>query len=99
MKTVAPKALTDLTGYLFTTMTRLILNIDETGNPDPLTIEDAVKCALEVVKMGKISETSRGKQYCFHTIAMSDVHVAVTKQKSGTETFNIYLDNAKDRRK
>ena len=93
MKTVAPKALTDLTGYLFTTMTRLILNIDETGNPDPLTIEDAVKCALEVVKMGKISETSRGKQYCFHTIAMSDVHVAVTKQKSGTETFNIYLDN------
>lgn len=67
-------------------MKRIILNIRDENN---VTIEDALKYALRVVQHGKISETSKGKQYCFLTVFANKVYVSVTKQKSGTETFNI----------
>jgi hypothetical protein len=66
-------------------MKRIILNIDE--DVDDVT---ALEAALSVVKMGKISKTSRGEQYCFHSVTANDVDIAVTKQKSGTESFFIY---------
>ena len=69
-------------------MKRLILNIDE-NLPDM----QAVDAALAVVQQGKISKTSNGDQYCFHSITHSGVEVSVTKHKSGTETFFIHSTN------
>jgi len=71
-------------------MERIIINIRDKSD---ITNEDALKYALHVVKRGKVSETAKGKQYCFHTVFNNTVHVSVTKQKSGTETFNIYSHN------
>ena len=73
-------------------MKRLILNID-----DNMTEEAALWYALQVAKGGKVSETSKGKQFCFHTVFGGSRHVSVTKSKTGTETFNIWKkDNTKD---
>lgn len=58
-----------------------------------MTDEAALWYALKVVQGGKISETGRGKQFCFHTVFGGNTHVSVIKQKSGTETFNIYKQN------
>jgi hypothetical protein len=49
----------------------------------------AMDAAMAVMQQGKISKTSNGDQYCFHSITHSGVEVSVTKHKSGTETFFI----------
>lgn len=68
-------------------MKRIIINIE---NENETTIEESLKYALRVIQKGKISETKKGKQFCFHTIFNNKIHVSVTKRKSGTETFNIF---------
>lgn len=65
-------------------MRRIILNIED-GIPD----QQAAECLIGVLRIGKISKTSRGEQYCFHTTTMSGLEITVTKQKSGTESFRI----------
>ena len=65
-------------------MKRLILNIDE-NVPDM----QAMAATMAIMQEGKISKTSKGDQYCFHSITNSGVEISVTKQKSGTETFFI----------
>lgn len=69
-------------------MKRIIINID-----DNVTDSEAVESAFAVIKEGKTSKTSRGEQYCFHSVTYSGIAVTVTKQKSGTETFSIYPAN------
>jgi len=66
-------------------MKRIILNIEE-------DVEDvaALEAALSVVRMGKISKTSRGEQYCFHSVTTDDIVISVTKTKNGTESFFIF---------
>lgn len=63
---------------------KLILTIDES-----VTDEEALQATLAVVAQGKISKTSLGKQYCFHSVTVMCVEVTVVKHKSGTETFYI----------
>jgi len=65
-------------------MKKLILRID-----DDMTDQDALRLALRVVQMGKISETAGKPQYCFHTRFNDDKTISVMKQPSGTETFYI----------
>ena len=49
----------------------------------------AMAATMAIMQEGKISKTSKGDQYCFHSITNSGVEISVTKQKSGTETFFI----------
>lgn len=71
-------------------MKRIIINIDNN-----VTDEQAIESALAVIREGKKSRTSRGNQYCFHSVTYSGIAITVTKQKSGTETFRIYQANDK----
>ena len=73
-------------------MKRLILNIDE-NVPDM----QAMAATMAIMQEGKISKTSNGDQYCFHSITNSGVEISVTKQKSGTETFFIRKAISRDR--
>ena len=46
-----------------------------------------------VVQNGQISETSKGKQYCFTSLFKDYIVVSVHKSGPNTETFYIYKDN------
>ena len=70
-------------------MKRIIFNIDER-----ISDTQAVESALAVILEGKISKTSKGEQYCFHSVTCDGINVSVMKLKSGTETFLIYPANA-----
>jgi hypothetical protein len=65
-------------------MKKIILRID-----DNIDDEKALRMALVVVEMGKISKTDGKDQYCFHSTFKDDTAVSVLKQPTGTETFYI----------
>lgn len=50
---------------------------------------EAFYYAMKVAQQGEISETSRGKQHCFHTSFTNGTEVSVIKSEAGIETFNI----------
>lgn len=59
---------------------------------------------MTVMKAGKISETNKGPQYCFHTSFKDGIEVSVHKSGINTETFYVYkegdrLRDGKDIRK
>ncbi len=65
-------------------MEKIIIKIND-GVPNAR----AMRAALAVVEDGRISTTSYGPQYCFHTVFKDGVTVGVRKSKSGTEVFYI----------
>lgn len=62
---------------------------------DGIDLRDALKAALRVVEMGRISETSKGKQHCFATVVRPLDHppIAVWVDKNRkSERFVIQKD-------
>lgn len=57
-------------------------------NRTRLTDAQALDFVTGVVKHGLVSQTVRGRQYCFST-TIGDQSVYVTKHKTGTQTFTI----------
>ena len=47
---------------------------------------------ITVVNEGKISETSKGPQYCFHTTFKDNIGVSVVKSGKETETFYVFKE-------
>lgn len=60
---------------------------------DDLTV---LKYIERVVEKGKVSETSKGKQYCFVTTFINGYTVVTSKNKQNTHTFWIYEENKED---
>ena len=56
---------------------------------DEVTDRMALHYVSKVVDMGMISETKKGKQYCFHTVFEGGFKVSVFKD-SGTQVFHVY---------
>lgn len=51
----------------------------------------ALELVSDVIKCGLVSETSNGKQYCFHTSFMKKTYeVSAKKSKGDTHTFYVY---------
>lgn len=68
--------------------TSKIIIHNQTDLPDFIVLQYINK----VVQKGKISETKKGKQYCFATIYESGYTVISSKNKTNTYTFWIYKD-------
>ncbi len=58
-------------------------------NKTELSDEEAMKRVLMVIQEGKISQTKRGKQYCFATSFKSGVVVTCNKLREETYTFRV----------
>lgn len=67
-------------------MNRLILNIEDGIDPD----EACYKVAM-VIQGGLVSETSKGKQYCFATVFRDGICVTAFKTKTG-HSFRVYME-------
>lgn len=65
-------------------MNRLIID-----NQSGLSAPEALRFAAIVASWGKISETGKGKQYCFHSEFDGGIHVSVFKNAK-SERFLIY---------
>lgn len=53
---------------------------------------DVMSYVLTVMYNGKISETSKGQQYCFHTSFDGGIGVSVVKSGKDTETFYVFKE-------
>lgn len=69
-------------------MKKLILRVE-----DNISDEDALQYTQSVVRMGKISKTSKSKQYSFHSVVKGYIHVVCTRRSTTTQTFYIYKGN------
>lgn len=58
-------------------------------NKTELSDEEAMKRVLMVIQNGKISQTKRGKQYCFATTFKSGEVVICNKLREETYTFRV----------
>ena len=58
-------------------------------NQSDCSDEHALELAMDVVGLGKISESAYGSQYCYHTRFKDGHSVSVFKRKSGTQRFLI----------
>ena len=61
-------------------------------NETNLSDEKAIKCVLDVIHLGRLSETYLGEQYCFLTRRWDmeiGIEIIVKKRRSGTETFYV----------
>ena len=59
------------------------------NNDDSIGDYEAVSFIRAVIRGGKVSETSRGKQYCFATRFKSGVVVTCNKLRENTFTFRV----------
>lgn len=59
--------------------------------PDTITLEEALKKVLKVIEEGRVSETKRGKQFCFLTRFNNNpiTKVIATLTKNKTDVFEI----------
>lgn len=69
-------------------MKRLILNIMD----DSIDDDEALYKVAMVVQGGKVSETSKGEQYCFATVFRDGIMVEAHKTKLG-HSFRVYLEH------
>jgi hypothetical protein len=60
-------------------------------NRTDMHISQAIALVLEVIKLGKISKTAKGKQYCFATRFTNDLIVVADKNKK-SDRFVVYKD-------
>ena len=58
-------------------------------NQTELSDVDAIQHVLYVIGKGKVSETKRGKQYCFATVFTSGI--VVTCNRLGGETYTFHV--------
>ena len=64
---------------------KIIIHIDDVAPATALSLVDSV------VRMGLISETANGKQYCFHASFLNHTYdVSAKKSKGETHTFYVY---------
>lgn len=56
---------------------------------------EVIELVKKVIELGRISETKRGKQYCFHTV-ISNIHIIAERNKSGSDVFIIYNEEGND---
>ena len=59
------------------------------NNDDSIGDYEAVNFIRAVISEGKVSQTSRGKQYCFETRFKSGVVVTCNKLREDTFTFRV----------
>ena len=59
------------------------------NNDESIGDYEAVSFIRAVISEGKVSETSRGKQYCFATRFKSGVVVTCNKLREDTFTFRV----------
>lgn len=59
------------------------------NNDDSIGDYEAVSFIRAVISEGKVSKTSKGKQYCFATRFKSDVVVTCNKLREDTFTFRV----------
>lgn len=45
-----------------------------------------------IVAQGRMSETSKGSQYCFHTTFLDGTNISIIKSGKDTETFYVYME-------
>jgi len=50
-------------------------------NRTNLTMQEVLHYVMEVIRRGKISETSEGKQYCFVSIFDNNITIYASKNK------------------
>lgn len=53
---------------------------------------EVLSYVISVVKEGRVSETSKGPQYCFHTTFKDNIGVSVVKSGKDTETFYVFKE-------
>lgn len=51
-----------------------------------------LELVAQVVTKGKVSVTSKGEQYCFHTTFNNIIGVSVVKSGKDTNTFYVYKE-------
>jgi hypothetical protein len=64
-------------------------------NYTDLSDSKVLSLVLGVVEEGRVSETGKGKQYCFHTTFLVEgdkIEVSVHKNSELTETFYVYKE-------
>lgn len=57
---------------------------------------EVIELVKKVIELGRISETKRGKQYCFHTVMSNNIHIIAERNKSGSDVFILYKEEGND---